>query len=98
MLKFMARGCMRGGEVLKLTPMDIEDRKAIIRDPKSGREAETVFLPQKLADKRIAMTKRVELNTSAPDFSLADFTGRRVRLSDYRDRRHVFLVFNRGFV
>jgi integrase/recombinase XerD len=42
MLELMARGCMRVGEVLKLTPMDIEDRKAIIRDPKSGREAEAV--------------------------------------------------------
>jgi len=40
MLELMARSGMRVGEVLKLTPMDIEDRKAIIRDPKSGREAE----------------------------------------------------------
>lgn len=31
--------------------MDIDDRKAIIRDPKSGREAEVVFLPQKVADR-----------------------------------------------
>lgn len=44
------------------------------------------------------MTKRVELNTAAPDFSLTDFDGRRVRLSDYRNRRHIVLVFNRGFV
>ncbi|MCJ7538336.1 MAG: site-specific integrase [Desulfobacterales bacterium] len=50
-LELMARGCMGVGEVLKLTPMDIEDRKAIIRDPKSGREAEVVFLPQKVADR-----------------------------------------------
>ena len=34
MLELMARSGMRVGEVLKLTPMDIEDRKAIIRDPK----------------------------------------------------------------
>ena len=46
-----AEVCMRVGEVLKLRPMDIEDRKAIIRDPKSGREAEAVFLPQKVADR-----------------------------------------------
>jgi integrase len=31
--------------------MDIEDRKVIIRDPKSGREAEVVFLPQKVIDR-----------------------------------------------
>ena len=50
-LELMARSCMRIGEVLKLTPKDIEDRKAIIRDPKSGKEAEVAFLPQKVADR-----------------------------------------------
>ncbi len=33
MLELMARGGMRVGEVLKLVPNDIEDRKVIIRDP-----------------------------------------------------------------
>ena len=47
----MARSGMRVGEVLKLTPKDIEDRKVIIRDPKSGNEAEVAFLPQKVADR-----------------------------------------------
>jgi len=51
MLELMARGCMRVGEVLKLTPKDIEDRKVIILDPKSGNEAEVAFLPQKVADR-----------------------------------------------
>ena len=40
---------------------------------------------------------KVALNTPAPDFELADFTGKRVRLSDYRGR-YVLLVFNRGFI
>jgi peroxiredoxin len=40
---------------------------------------------------------RVEMDTPAPDFSLEDFEGRPVRLSDYRDKKHVVLVFNRGF-
>ena len=51
MLELMARSGMRVGEVLKLTPLDIEDRKAVIRDPKSGKEAVAVFLPQKVADR-----------------------------------------------
>ena len=51
MLELMARGGMRVGEVLSLTPRDIEERKIIIRDPKSGREAEVVFIPQKVADR-----------------------------------------------
>jgi len=51
MLELMARGCMRIGEVLNLTPMDIEDRKVIIQAPKSGRPSEAVFLPQKVIDR-----------------------------------------------
>lgn len=51
MLELMARGGMRIGEVLKLTPSDIEDRKLILRDPKSGREEEVVYIPQKVADR-----------------------------------------------
>jgi integrase len=47
LLELMARGGMRIGEVLNLKPNDIEDRKAIIRDPKSGRELEVVFIPKK---------------------------------------------------
>lgn len=41
---------------------------------------------------------RVALNTPAPDFALPDFTGKVVRLSDYRGKQHVVLVFNRGFM
>ena len=51
MLELMARGGMRIGEVLKLTPRAINDRKLIIRDPKSGKEKESIFIPQKIADR-----------------------------------------------
>jgi len=51
MLELMARGGMRIGEVLKLTPRDVIDRKLIIRDPKSGKEKEFIFIPQKIADR-----------------------------------------------
>ncbi len=51
MLELMARGGMRIGEVLKLTSKDIEERRVVIRDPKSGKEAEIVFIPQKIADR-----------------------------------------------
>jgi peroxiredoxin len=40
---------------------------------------------------------RVALNTPAPDFELADYTGKGMRLSDFRGR-NVLLVFNRGFI
>ncbi len=33
---------------------------------------------------------------NAPDFALTDVNGQTVRLSDYRGRQHVVLVFNRS--
>ncbi len=50
-LELMARGGMRISEVLKLTPSDINDRRLTLRDPKSGREQEFIFIPQRLADR-----------------------------------------------
>jgi peroxiredoxin len=41
---------------------------------------------------------RVSLDQTAPEFSLPDFSGAVVSLSDYRDRKNVLLVFNRGFL
>ena len=40
---------------------------------------------------------KISLNTSAPDFALDDFKGRMVRLADFRGKKNVVLVFNRGF-
>ena len=51
MLELMARGGMRISEVLKLNPSDITERRLTLRDPKSGREQEFIFIPQKLADR-----------------------------------------------
>jgi peroxiredoxin len=33
----------------------------------------------------------------APDFELPDYTGKPVKLSDFRGKASVVLVFNRGF-
>jgi integrase len=51
MLELMECSGMRIGEVLKLTPRDVYDRKLIIRDPKIGKEKEFIFIPQKIADR-----------------------------------------------
>ena len=40
---------------------------------------------------------RVELNVQAPDFTLNDFNGKSVSLSDYKNKKNVMVVFNRGF-
>ena len=49
--ELMARGGMRIGEVLELRLKDLQDRKLILQEPKSGREHELVFIPQKVADR-----------------------------------------------
>jgi peroxiredoxin len=43
------------------------------------------------------MTERAGL-ISAPDFSLTDTQKNLVQLSSFRGKRHVVLVFNRGFM
>jgi len=61
-LELMARGGMRVSEVLKLTPADIIDQKLILRSPKSGKEHELVYIPQKLAErlKEYMTTRKIE--------------------------------------
>jgi len=51
MVELMARGGLRVSEVLKLTAKDVEDRKLVLRKPKSGKEIEIVFIPQKIASR-----------------------------------------------
>jgi peroxiredoxin len=41
---------------------------------------------------------RVSLNTPAPDFVLQNFQGETIRLSDFRGKFNILLVFNRGFM
>ena len=39
----------------------------------------------------------IKTGSLAPDFMAADSDGKMVRLSDYRGKKNVVLVFNRGF-
>ncbi len=40
---------------------------------------------------------KLAVGTPAPDFSLQSHTGETIRLQDYRGRKQIVLVFNRGF-
>jgi integrase len=51
MMELMAKGGMRIGEVLKIRSVDVKDRKITLPDPKSGRESDIVYIPQKIADR-----------------------------------------------
>ena len=50
-LELLARAGMRISEVLKLTPNDIDGRKLTLRNPKSGKEKEFVYIPQRLSNR-----------------------------------------------
>ena len=45
-----------------------------------------------------SLMPQVTLNTLAPDFTLQNFQGETLRLSDFRGQSHILLVFNRGFI
>jgi len=49
-------------------------------------------------DEKEKKMPRVSLNQVAPEFSLNDFSGKAVSLSDFRGKKNVLLVFNRGFM
>lgn len=40
---------------------------------------------------------KVSLQEPAPDFSLEDYQGEEIRLSQFKGEKHVLLVLNRGF-
>lgn len=44
------------------------------------------------------MSKRVQIEQSAPDFSLRDANDQQIKLSDFKGKANVLLVFNRGFI
>jgi len=107
-LELMARGGMRIGEVLKLTPDDIAGQKLIIRDPKSGREQEVIFITQKIADrlkeyidsKNIAFNQRIFPISYEAARSMVKKAGEMVgvRLRPHDLRRHAATYASRAGV
>jgi peroxiredoxin len=44
------------------------------------------------------MAKKLTVNIMAPDFELEDTQDNLIHLSDYRGKKFIILVLNRGFV
>jgi peroxiredoxin len=40
---------------------------------------------------------KISINTPAPDFSLDDYLGENIHLSNFKGQSNILLVFNRGF-
>jgi len=56
-MELQARCGLRIGELLKITASDISERKLVLREPKSGKEADVAFMPEQVA-KRVEDYKR----------------------------------------
>jgi integrase/recombinase XerD len=63
-LELMARGGMRIGEVLNLTPDNIQDSFLTIKNPKSGRAEERVYVPRKIL---VRLREYVKANNISAD-------------------------------
>ncbi len=63
-LELMARGGMRIGEVLNLTPDNIQDSFLTIKNPKSGRAEERVYVPRKIL---VRLSEYVKANNISAD-------------------------------
>ena len=49
-------------------------------------------------ENKVSMNNRIQIDQPAPDFTLADLHGHKIRLTDFNNKSNVLLVFNRGFV
>ena len=102
----MERGGMRIGEVLKLRAMDVDERKLRVKNPKSGREFEVVFIPQKVADRLKLYLQKSDLDSEQRVFSLG-YSGARemvknagksvgIKLRPHNLRRHAATYASRA--
>ncbi len=108
MLELMARGGMRVGEVLKLTPNDILDRKLILNDTKSGKEQELIFIPQKVADRLKEYVRATNIGSNKKIFPICYGAARAmvkkagqlvgIRLRPHDLRRHAATFASRSNV
>ncbi len=105
-LELIARGGMRIGEVLEIIPSDIQDQKILLHNPKSGRESETVFIPQKIAERLKDYIREKKIGTQERVFPIG-YAGARamvkksgelagVKLRPHDMRRHAATFASRG--
>lgn len=67
----MARAGMRVNEVLKITPGDLDDRKILLKNPKSGKATETVFIPQKVSERLKSYVREKNIRTDQRIFPIS---------------------------
>ena len=108
LVELMARGGMRVGEVLKLKVSDIDDRRLILRAPKSGRDEEVVFIPTKIAQRLREFIRDRDIKAAERVFPIGYGAARRIvkkagnvvgiKLTPHDLRRHAATFASRSGV
>jgi len=75
-LELQARCGLRIGELLKIKASDISERKLILREPKSGKDAEIAFMPEQVAKRVDEYTRLKSLNPDDRLFPISYSTAR----------------------
>ncbi len=75
-LELQARCGLRIGELLKLRACDVSERRLIIKEPKSGKDAEVAFMPEQVARRLGEYIKQRHLDPDAHIFPLCYSTVR----------------------
>ena len=97
-LELQSRCGARVGEVLRIRVKDIDGRKIIVQNPKSGKEREALFMPEQVADRLRAYIQEKGLGEQDRVFELSYATARKminklgqkvgIKLSPHDLRRH----------
>lgn len=70
-LELMARGGMRIGEVLNLIPGNIQESFLTIKNPKSGRPEERVYVPRKIMIRLTSYVRSYEIESTERIFPIS---------------------------
>lgn len=75
-LELQSRCGAKIGEVLAIRVKDIDGRKIIVYNPKSGKEAEVIFMPEPVSNRLKAYIQRQELKEHDRVFNLCSSSAR----------------------
>jgi integrase/recombinase XerD len=75
-LELQSRCGLRIGELLKLKVSDVSDRTITLREPKSGKEAETAYMPENVSRKLGEYLKEKALQGETRIFPICYSTAR----------------------
>ena len=75
-LELQSRSGARIGEVLNIRVKDIDERKITVRNPKSGKDSEVIFMPEQVASRLRTYIQRRDLGEQDRVFNLCYSTAR----------------------